>query len=179
MKYTEKKTNDHVPTAKDNLDKLWAFDFPPWANTWSDFCATCERGGKLVLCEGPCVGGYCLECLGLKKEPKDDPWYCQKCKALRQKREEIYELTGGKSSRFRPSTYKIKIWMDRDRDEKNEDPYDVYQMDKVLKAKCFYPDKKSKKSKSPKDGKSKSKKESKSKSKRKSRKRARAQMEIE
>ena len=141
-KYTEKKTNDVLLSPKDNIDAIWKFDFPKWAGTWSDFCAGCERGGHLILCEGPCVGGYCLECLKLDEDPKDDPWYCPKCKALREKREEIYQLTGGKSSRFRPNTYKIKIWMDRN--DANEDPYDVYQTENILTAKCFYPDKKSK-----------------------------------
>merc|ERR1712048_1208961 len=79
-----------------------------------------------------------------KKEPTADPWYCDECKALRVRREEINKMTGGKSSRFPPKKYKIKVWMDRGNDD---DPYDVYQEPQVLEAVAFHPDKKSKKSK--------------------------------
>ena len=166
--YTEKKTNNQAPSPRDKLDKIWEFDYPAYAFNWADNCSICEKGGKLILCEGPCVGSFHIKCLGLKCEPADDPWYCDKCKALKAKRTEIYEQTGGKSSRFRPGTYTVKIWMDH-----GNDNTEVYQetLQKKLTAKCFYPDKKSKKSKSQ------SKKE-KSKSKRK-RKRTRSQMENE
>eukprot|EP01083_Nonionella_stella_P206919 752175_1 len=61
-----------------------------------------------------------------------------------EKRKKIYSLTGGKSSRFKPNTYKINIWTDKN----NSDVDDVYKVNtnKILTAKCFYPSKKSTKS---------------------------------
>jgi len=141
----KRKGNSSTSSEYDKLDKIWAFDYPPYAFNWSDRCSICQKGGKLILCEGPCVGSFHIKCLGLKKEPDDDPWFCTQCKILKEKREETYKLTGGKSSRFKPDTYSIKVWMDNN----NDDPYDVYKVEtsKELKAKCFYPSEKSKKSK--------------------------------
>eukprot|EP01083_Nonionella_stella_P144660 452020_1 len=156
----KRKENNREASPRDNLDKVWAFDYPSYAFNWADYCAVCEGGGTLILCDGPCVGSFHLKCLGLATAPEDDPWYCDECKELKAKREETYKLTGGKSSRFKPGTYKIRVWMDRD----NEDANDVFEVktESVFEAKCFYASKKKKKS-----------------SKKKKQKRSRAQMETE
>ena len=72
-----------------------------------DVCIECGVGGDLVLCEGPCIGSYHLDCAQLKEEPKDDEWFCANCKNLQTKRKEIYDATNGKSSRFKPGNYKF------------------------------------------------------------------------
>merc|ERR1712228_557784 len=138
-----RNSNKKHKSDENEIDAIWAYDYPSYAFNWADQCEICNKKGKLILCEGPCVGSFHLKCLGLKKEPSADPWYCDKCKALRVRREQIQKQTGGKSSRFAPKTYKIKVWMDRGTD----DPNDVYAQEKVLEAVCFYPDKKTKKSK--------------------------------
>lgn len=152
---TDGKTDD--PLASLNIDPIWRHDFPMWAGQHEDICTTCNQGGTLLLCDGPCVGSFHLHCVNLSKTPEVDVWLCPQCTELKRKRQEIFALTGGQSSRFKPGKYKITVWMDND----NQDMNDVYKALEI-QAKCFYPSKNRKSSKIKK-----SKNSSKNKNKRK------------
>ena len=44
-----------------------------------DWCFGCRGPDcEIVCCEGPCARSFCLECLGLKKFPEDEEWFCSK-----------------------------------------------------------------------------------------------------
>ena len=42
-------------------------------------CATCDDGGELVMCEGPCNRSFHTECIGLKDIPSR-AWFCPHCR---------------------------------------------------------------------------------------------------
>eukprot|EP01083_Nonionella_stella_P269873 913444_1 len=46
----------------------------------TELCVTCLRGGKLLLCDGPCQGSYHMKCEGLQEMPKSSVWKCENCK---------------------------------------------------------------------------------------------------
>jgi len=125
------KNNSKHPCAS---DPIWSFDYPFWTGEHADKCTKCWEQGELILCDGPCVGSYHLQCAGLTQIPSTDVWYCDDCLKLRKKREEIYAETKGKSSRFRPGMHNVQVWMDGDSGQAN----DIYHFG-TFQAKCFYP----------------------------------------
>lgn len=58
-------------------------DFVDVARKDDDICFFCLDGAetaRIIWCDG-CHKGYCLECLGLREVPTEEPWYCYDCKA--------------------------------------------------------------------------------------------------
>jgi hypothetical protein len=47
----------------------------------SDYCGVCSEGGELLICDGPCLQAFHLECVGLTAIPKAAKWYCNECLA--------------------------------------------------------------------------------------------------
>ena len=111
----------NIIVQKQFMDPLWHFDYKRHCiNTHtgelshSDICRVCNTTDDraVLLCDGPCVEAYHLECAGLNGEPEGDVWFCNKCVKLREKRSKIYKKSGKKSSRFLPGKYKIRIFVD-------------------------------------------------------------------
>ena len=45
----------------------------------TDFCVLCEDGGDLLMCDGPCLRTFHLQCLGMDSMPKGEKWFCPDC----------------------------------------------------------------------------------------------------
>lgn len=46
-----------------------------------DVCCLCEDGGLLIICDGPCLRSFHIQCLGLESMPDGNRWLCPDCDA--------------------------------------------------------------------------------------------------
>eukprot|EP01102_Stenamoeba_stenopodia_P006981 TRINITY_DN1951_c1_g1_i1.p1 TRINITY_DN1951_c1_g1~~TRINITY_DN1951_c1_g1_i1.p1 ORF type:complete len:500 (+),score=129.29 TRINITY_DN1951_c1_g1_i1:125-1624(+) len=50
------------------------------SDSFSDECAKCYDGGTLLCCEGSCMRGFHLACIGLQQDPPaNTTWLCPEC----------------------------------------------------------------------------------------------------
>ena len=54
----------------------------PLTTTNGEECGVCGEIGNLLLCDGPCIRGFHLQCIGLESQPDSDKWYCDDCDYL-------------------------------------------------------------------------------------------------
>jgi len=120
---------------KDHRDLFSPPDYPS-EPTHFDICEICHSSnGYLVQCDGPCCGSYHRNCLDspMIEDKELGCRLCRSCHALKTKRAEVAEETGGKSRRFRPNHYKVKIMLGGQ---------SVFEQPKAVK--CFFSNKKKK-----------------------------------
>ena len=46
---------------------------------YGDYCVLCEDGGELIICDGPCLRTFHMQCLGMDEMPDGRQWFCPDC----------------------------------------------------------------------------------------------------
>ena len=60
----------------------------------SDKCSICQRGGKLLCCDG-CDAAFHLACVNLRVTPRNKEWFCMPCQQRREMSKYIHKESVG------------------------------------------------------------------------------------